>query len=225
VKPGVEKETVSDPKHSSDEIVADIRNAIVGGTLALGSPVTEPWIAEKYGISRTLVREVIMRLISEGYLERKPYHSASVRKFSSKDVQDILEARELLEVFAAQRAVGARREQRVALQRALDEYLAAMDSGNVARSAVAHRDLHVAMVGMSGNVRLMKQEERLMVDSSLVVAVIDARRDDVEKMKSVHADLARAFLDADAELSARLVREHLYMVDQAAHEEFSHQGD
>ena len=212
--------TPADVKFTSDDIVHDIRNSIVAGTIALGSPITEKWIADKYSISRTLVREVIMQLISDGYLERKPHHSASVRKFSSQDVQDILEARELLEVFAAQRSTTAKRDDRLRLEDSLREYLNAMDSGNVARSAVAHRDLHVAIVGLTGNKRLMKQEERLMVDSSLVVAVIDARRDDVEKMKQVHVEIVNAFLSENRELSSQLVREHLTMVHHAAHEEF-----
>lgn len=211
---------MQDARWSSDQTVSDIRNAIVAGTIPLGSPITEKWISEKYRISRTLVREVIMQLISDGYLERKPHHSASVRVFSSRDVQDILEARELLEVYAAKRSAVATRGSKLRLEEALSEYMEAMDSGDVARSAIAHRDLHVAFVGLTGNRRLMKQEERLMVDSSLVVAVIDARRDDVEKMKLVHREMVAAFLSADQKLAEHLVREHLNMVHRAAHEEF-----
>lgn len=161
-----------------------------------------------------------MQLIADGYLDRKPYHSASVRQFSSQDVQDILEARELIEVFAAERSTEASRDSKRHVEDALDEYLDAMDSNDVARSAVAHRDLHVAFVGLTGNRRLMMQEERLMVDSSLVVAVIDARRDDVQKMKKVHSDMTEALLSGDINLSRKLVREHLNMVHHAAHEEF-----
>jgi DNA-binding GntR family transcriptional regulator len=55
----------------------------------------------------------------------------------------------------------------------------------------------------------------------MIVAVIDARRDDVGKMKRVHTQLVDAFLDGDQQLAAHLVREHLHMVDKAAVEELA----
>ena len=202
------------------EAVAEvIRSAIVSGDLRGGAAVTEKWASEKFSISRLTVREVLQSLIAEGFLTRRPYHSAQVREFSEAEMRDILDARELLEGFAATRSVNASEKNRQRLRDALKAYLLAMDNNDRAEASRSHQALHVAIVGMSGNERLMRQEEQLMIDSSMMVAVIDARRNDVEKMKRVHTQLVDAFLDGNQQLAAQLVREHLHMVDQAAVEE------
>lgn len=204
---------------AAESIAEEIRSAIVGGELEAGTSITEKWVAKQYSVSRTTIREVLNYLIGEGYLVRRPYHSAQVRSFTEKEVRDIMEARELVEVHAGIRSIAASKSNKERLRQALDRYLEAMDSEDIAESSRRHRELHVALVGMSGNERLMKQEEQLMIDSSLFVAVIDSRRDDVEKMKRVHTQLVEAFLEGDQELSVRLVRQHLGMVEKAAIEE------
>lgn len=201
-----------------------IRSAIVSGDLRGGTAVTEKWASEKFSISRLTVREALQSLIAEGYLARRPYHSAHVRVFSEAEMHDILDARELLEGFAATRSVNASEAARQRLRDALDAYLRAMDEDDLAEGSRRHQALHVAMVGMSGNERLMRQEEQLMIDASMMVAVIDARRNDVEKMKRVHTQLVDAFLEGNQQLAAQLVREHLHMVDKAAVEELLDSG-
>ena len=198
-----------------------IRSAIVSGELQGGTPVTEKWAAEKYAISRLTVREVLKSLIAEGYLVREPYHSAQVRTFNLKEMQDILDARELLETYAGNRSINATEAERDRLKYALEAYLIAIDEPDLAESSRRHRELHVAFVGMTGNQRLMRQEEQLMIDSSMMVAMIDARRDDVNKMKRVHIQLTDAFLTGDQQLAVQLVREHIRMVNKAGAEELA----
>ena len=200
-------------------IAEEVRNSIVSGDIPLGTAVTEKWMVDQFGVSRATVREVMQFLIAEGYLDREPYHSAYVRAFTAKEVSDLMEARELLEVHAAQHAGNADTHAKARLRSALEKYLSSFEEEDLAGSARRHRELHVALVGMAGNDRLMRQEEQLMIDSSLVVAVIDARRDDVCKMKHVHSELVAAFLDGDKEVASTLVREHLDMVHRAALEE------
>lgn len=205
-------------------IAEEVRNSIVGGEIPLGAAMTEKWMVDHYSVSRATVREVMQYLIAEGYLDREPYHSAYVRSFSPKEIGDLLEARELLEVHAAFHAEHASPEAKARLRVALDKYLSSFEDEDVAGSARRHRELHVAIVGLTDNDILMRQEEQLMIDSSLVVAVIDARRDDIERMKKVHTELGAAFLAGDSELSARLIREHLQMVHRAAVEEINETG-
>lgn len=210
---------------NAQKIAEDIRRAIVSGELASGVPVTEKWASERYAISRLTVREVLQSLIAEGYLVRRPYHSAYVRSFRETEVRDILDARELLEGYAANRSINAAESDRDRLRLALEDYLLAMDGGDLAESSRRHQALHVALVGIAGNERLMRQEADLMIDSSMIVAVIDARRDDVGKMKRMHTQLVGAFLDGDQRLAAQLVHEHLHMVATAAQEELKETHD
>src|ERR671939_1868436 len=75
-----------------------------GGTL-----LTEAEVAEAVGVSRTPVREALLRLESEGLVALYPKRGALVLPVSAQEIADVIEARTLVEVHAAER-VWPRRE-------------------------------------------------------------------------------------------------------------------
>jgi DNA-binding GntR family transcriptional regulator len=85
-------------------ILEHIRDAIISGTLKAGSRVSEPELAERYGISRTPIREAFRQLESEGYLTVIPRRGAIVSEFSQKDVEDFYAIKSILEGYAARKA-------------------------------------------------------------------------------------------------------------------------
>ena len=92
----------------SDMSVAQrIRQLIVSGELQPGARVAEAAIAERLGVSRTPVRNVIPALASEGLLEPVGRRGYAVRRFSLADSFRATELRCLLEGQAA-RGIAAR---------------------------------------------------------------------------------------------------------------------
>ncbi|MBK0417903.1 GntR family transcriptional regulator [Leucobacter sp. CSA1] len=203
---------------ASNEVAGRIVYAILAGRIALGSPITERWILEQYGVSRTTAREVLQRLVTERYLERRPYRSASVRTFDEKEMRDSLDARLLIECEAARSCDRASPESIRRLQHAITSYCAALDENDTVRATTAHRELHTAIVALTGNSALTRIENELMLDSSLFIDVINAKRADSEKMRMEHVRLVGALLAGETELAERLVRGHLSMVTLAAEE-------
>ncbi|GEE03658.1 GntR family transcriptional regulator [Gordonia spumicola] len=59
--------------------------------------LTEAEIAEQSGLSRTPVREALLRLESEGFVRRVPHKGAYVPAVTDRDVEDIMAARLLVE--------------------------------------------------------------------------------------------------------------------------------
>jgi len=55
-----------------ERIVETIRNAIVNGQLVPGTRIAEPELADKFGISRTPIREAFRQLESEGFITVVP---------------------------------------------------------------------------------------------------------------------------------------------------------
>ena len=90
-----------------DEVTARVRDLIVDGTLAAGSPVHEVELAGQLGVSRTPVREALKVLASEGLVDLLPGRGAVVKVFTAKDAQDMLALIALLEQHAGERAVHA----------------------------------------------------------------------------------------------------------------------
>ncbi|MEZ5897661.1 MAG: GntR family transcriptional regulator [Parvularculaceae bacterium] len=70
-----------------------------------GMRLTEAAIAERLGVSRTPVRNILPRLAAEGFLKPKGKRGYVVADFSEDDIFDALEMRAVLEGWAARRVV------------------------------------------------------------------------------------------------------------------------
>ncbi len=87
-----------------EKILETIRDAIMTGALKPGEKVAEPDLAERFGISRTPIREAFRQLESEGYLTVIPRKGAVVTSFSPRDVEEFYAIKSILEGYAARRA-------------------------------------------------------------------------------------------------------------------------
>lgn len=97
-----------------------MRAAILDFRFKPGDRLVERHMAQMLGVSRTVVREVIRNLESEGLVEIVPHHGPIVAKASPEDVEQIYELRMLLEGAAARSAaVNAKTEDVEALRLAL----------------------------------------------------------------------------------------------------------
>ncbi|MDT9599950.1 GntR family transcriptional regulator [Sphingosinicella rhizophila] len=82
-------------------VAQKIRTMILDGTLSPGTRVAEAAIAERLGVSRTPVRNVIPLLAAEGLLEPVGRRGYAVRRFSVEDSFRATEIRCVLEGYAA----------------------------------------------------------------------------------------------------------------------------
>ena len=87
-----------------ERIVEFIKNAVINGRLKPGERVPESEIAEKFGISRTPIREAFRQLESEGFLTMTPRKGAVVSPITAKDVREFYTIKSLLEGYAAGKA-------------------------------------------------------------------------------------------------------------------------
>ncbi len=78
-----------------------LRDAILRGDLQPGERLMEIHLAKKLGVSRTPVREAISMLEQEGLAVTYPRRGAQVAKMTVKDLDDVLEIREVLDTLAA----------------------------------------------------------------------------------------------------------------------------
>lgn len=78
-----------------------LRDAILRGDLQPGERLMEIHLAKKLGVSRTPVREAISMLEQEGLAVTYPRRGAQVARMTVKDLDDVLEIREVLDTLAA----------------------------------------------------------------------------------------------------------------------------
>ena len=81
-----------------------LRAAILEGEIAPGARLRAEALAERFGTSRTPVREALLMLEREGLVSVEPHRGAIVRSFDAADLLDLYEVRALIEPHAAARA-------------------------------------------------------------------------------------------------------------------------
>jgi DNA-binding GntR family transcriptional regulator len=85
-----------------DELTYErLREAISDGTFPPGTALVEARLAADYGVSKTPVREALIRLQRDGLVQLQPYRGARVTQLSAGDVRHICEMRRCLEGFVA----------------------------------------------------------------------------------------------------------------------------
>src|SRR5260370_18129806 len=84
-----------------DQVVGNLRNAIINGQFASGARLVERQMCELLGVSRTLVREALRQLEAEGWVRILPYRRPIVASMTPEEVRDLYEVRSAPQGIAA----------------------------------------------------------------------------------------------------------------------------
>jgi DNA-binding GntR family transcriptional regulator len=184
---------------------------ILSREYAGGSLLTEGEVAEAVGVSRTPVREAMLRLSAEGLLRLYPKRGALVVSVSADEVRDILEARELLETHAVELVLDVADDGLVKeLADRLEDMRRFADTRDVPGFIQADRDFHRAMVAAGGNAILTKLYDTLRDRQLLMGAVL--MRGAPQRIASAveeHAEILAAVEAGDRVALRRAVMSHL----------------
>ena len=135
-----------------------VRERILDNVYPPGHQALEQALAEELGISRTPLREAMIRLRNEGLLEIVPRHGVRVLPLSATDMKEIYETLTALESMAAELA--ARRRPGPAelkpLQDASRDMARALRADDLDAWAAADECFHRTLIELCGN-RLLKQ--------------------------------------------------------------------
>lgn len=138
-----------------DAVLTRLRDMIIQGDLAPGTRMNEGQIGAQLGVSRTPLREAIKFLASEGLVELIPSRGAVVKKFTAKEVRDMIEVIRSLEQAASVRACAMASDQGIAAVRVLhDEMLECYRRRDRMAYYKLNQEIHVAIVALADNAAL-----------------------------------------------------------------------
>jgi DNA-binding GntR family transcriptional regulator len=138
-----------------ERILETVRDAIIKGSLKPGEKVAEPELAERFGISRTPIREAFRQLESEGYLTVIPRKGAVVAAFSQKDVAEFYAIKSILEGYAAKRACENISIKEIEKLETINSKLSLLaDGGDVKHFFKIHNDFHDLFIKAANNEKL-----------------------------------------------------------------------
>ncbi|MBR4411608.1 MAG: GntR family transcriptional regulator [Firmicutes bacterium] len=85
-------------KTKAQKIEEEIKIEILSGRLRTGQRIVEQDLCDKYGISRTPIREILRRIESEGLIETIPNRGAFVKGFTEQNIDDFYVMKSALEI-------------------------------------------------------------------------------------------------------------------------------
>ncbi|HEV7393588.1 MAG TPA: GntR family transcriptional regulator [Burkholderiales bacterium] len=116
------------------QVLDSLRQGIISGRLAPGARITERELTEMLGVSRTVIREALRQLETEGLVANVPNKGPVVRELSLEEAKDLYSIRAVLEGFAARLfAENASEVDFNTLEEALEGVVTAYESGDANR--------------------------------------------------------------------------------------------
>ena len=209
-QPGLPASAPSGPNNRTTEVYEQLRRAIVEGAIRPNERLIESDLAQRFKVSRTPIRESMMRLAADGLIisARRGW---AVREHSPTEIREVYEVRAGLEGFAAG----------LAAERATDEELKGIQaihqsySDSVRDSSrghmVAHNDeFHEAVLTASHNQLLV---ERVHANSQYYfIHRIAGFLSDEEVRSSIegHGELVKALVARDPALAEKIARANVF---------------
>ncbi|MGH6861889.1 MAG: GntR family transcriptional regulator [Phyllobacterium sp.] len=137
------------------EIVTRLRDMIIEGDLQPGERIYENQIGEELGVSRTPLREALKFLASEGLVELVPSRGAVVKRFSAKDVEDMLLVIRSMEMLAGRLACAQASDEGIGQVRVLhDAMIAHYKAGERLEYYKLNQQIHTGIVALADNAPL-----------------------------------------------------------------------
>ncbi|GLQ06738.1 GntR family transcriptional regulator [Sneathiella chinensis] len=194
----------------ASELVPVLEQEIVTGELKPGTRLDETLLAERFGVSRTPVREALTHLAAAGLVVIRPRRGAIVATISIRDLMNMFEVMANLEGVCARLA--ARRitpEERPALKAAFEACDALVGTDRYDDYYEGNLTLHNLIYQASHNAYLEKQtrelRRRLSPHRRLQVRIPGR----LIKSSEEHGAIVRAILDGNSDLAERLTRDHV----------------
>ncbi|HEY0035011.1 MAG TPA: GntR family transcriptional regulator [Devosia sp.] len=185
-----------------------LRQAILELNLEPGSPLDEVSLSERFDMSRTPIREALVRLVSEGLAKTLPNRNTVVATIDFEQLPVYFEALTLMyRVTTRAAAVHRRDEHLLAIREHARKYAAAVDSSDVLGMIQTNRDFHMAIAEAGGNSYFNALFARLLDEGRRILRLYYRSFDD---------KLPRRYVDEHEEIMAAIERRDPERADQLA---------
>lgn len=193
----------------ADLALAQLRDAIVSGEIASGSPITLQALTDRLSMSSVPIREALRFLEQKGLIERRPHRGVIVTEMSAADLEDTYNVRLEVESLAVRRAALRINEQdRLRLVKLLDDYEAALRADeDIARNV--HTKLHMAIYDCADS-RWLRLLLPTLWDNSERYRRLQLRARGTKKQRvEEHRMLVEACASGDPDRAENELRAHL----------------
>ncbi len=193
----------------ADDVYEQILSAIVNGQIAPGERLIQEKIAAEINISRTPVREALLRLEQEGVLELSGRKGFAIRQISESEVRDLYGGREAIEGYSAYWVAANRTSERLAAIKAKVDAEQNLSERDVEAEFELNRDIHRTIVGQTGNKVLLDMFDSIWGKGVSLLLFAATRSNHAASAPNVHVNLFQAISTGSPEAAQAAMIEHV----------------
>ncbi len=207
--------TLAAPPLSDSEMYERVVSAILDHRLPPGTKLVEDKLATAFGVSRTRIRPVLVRLANEQVVTLTPNRGATIAQPTEQEAREVFQVRRLIEPTLVTLFIASASADDIALlTRCIDGEEAAREAGDMRRAIRLSGDFHLHIAERAGHQTLGRILRELTSRTSLILMTYSsAHARERDEATACGCREHRALLDAirlgDAAEAARRMHDHL----------------
>lgn len=186
---------------SRHRVYRDVRRAIILGYLQPGTRLSVKALARKYGTSVTPVRDALQMLGQEGLVTIRPRSGYFVTRVTLKQLRDLFELREILEVAAVERAAARITDGEIEELEQVHAGYTGEDDDSYERYTDENRRFHYLVARASGNEELADMIGHLLDRLGRFMVMRRVGKD----LATIHSRLVEALRARDVEAARQAI--------------------
>jgi GntR family transcriptional regulator, rspAB operon transcriptional repressor len=206
---------LSERRTMTDAVYEQLKTAIVELRIPPGAPLREAEIAQGLSVSKTPVREALGRLEQDGLVTLNSFRSALVTEYTARDLQEIYELREIIEVAAARAAAESMSDKGLAdLGRIASECvrLNAAGGGDAPELVQLISEFDTVLYEEVSNRRIRAILDNLAAHLARIGRLTAEIPGRIDASVREHAQIYEAIERRDPDTASRFMREHIRSV-------------
>lgn len=210
MRPGTKIARSRKPKTLVDRVYNEIQNRILYNVWGTGHQALEQELADELNVSRTPVREALVRLQRDGLVKVVPRHGMRVLPISLTDIQEIHQILTSLEALAVELAATRRLSAKELewLERSMQKMNEAHEKSDIKAWAQADEDFHCNLVDLSGNRILIEVVENFWNRAQRARLTMLSMRKSTEESIQEHSRLVEAIRNGESALAREILEMH-----------------
>jgi DNA-binding GntR family transcriptional regulator len=193
-----------------DDVYSSLLRAITEARLGAGTPLSQNKLAARMGVSRTPVREALLRLERDGLVQRLPESGFAVATITADEVNEACDLLNLLDTYVYRRAAETLSQAELhGLLELSSTLVDSAESGDADAWRAADQRYHALVMDAAQNrfvAQSLQQIRRRVQRFWLQEPHFDGR---LRTCSQDHVALAQAMLDSDGEVVSQTVHAHI----------------
>lgn len=193
-----------------DEVADNLRALVLSGELVPGQKVPEAQLCERFGVSRTPLREAMKVLASEGFLQLLPNRGAIVARLTRQEIDELFPIMGALEALAGELAcANIKLKDLTNIRRLHDAMVARHEVDDWPGYAKFNRQIHELLFEIAGNASLTALYQQLMMRIRSVRFTAKSSPEGWRAAIKDHEDMIDALEKRDPVALGRTLKAHL----------------